>query len=229
LAFTGRRWQDIRTARHRAARANVRPVWCALRHAEPRVLDQVRQMSEDWLATKGLPEMGFTLGGVDEALDDDVRCLLAIDADNHVQAITSWLPVHRSGQAVGWTLDLMRRRRDSVPGVMEFLIASAAEQFQREGATELSLSGTPFASATEEGPRPAAGRLFASAGRLLEPMYGFRSLLAFKAKFHPTYRGLFLTYPDPTALPAIGNAVGRAYLPTVTLRQTARMLAGALR
>jgi lysylphosphatidylglycerol synthetase-like protein (DUF2156 family) len=62
------------------------------------------------------------------------------------------------------------------------------------------------------------------AGRILEPVYGFRSLLLFKAKFQPTYRPLFLTYPDPTALPAIGNAVGRAYLPTITLRQAARMI-----
>jgi phosphatidylglycerol lysyltransferase len=35
---------------------------------------------------------------------------------------------------------------------------------------------------------------------------------------------LFLTFPDPPALPAIGNAVGRAYLPGITLRQAARML-----
>lgn len=228
LAFRGRRWQDIRTARSKAARANVRPLWCSLRHVAPEVLDQVREMSEEWLATKGLPEMGFTLGGLDEALDDEVRCLLAVDEDNHVHAMTSWLPIHRAGRPVGWTLDLMRRRRESLPGVMEFLIATAAEQFRTEGIAELSLSGTPFTVATDAQPR-AATRLMVGAARILEPVYGFRSLLTFKDKFQPAYRPLFLTYPDPTALPAIGNAVGRAYLPALTLRQTARMLAGALR
>jgi lysylphosphatidylglycerol synthetase-like protein (DUF2156 family) len=223
LTFTGRRWQDIRTARNKAARANVRPVWCALRHAQPQILAQVRQMSQEWLDTKGLPEMGFTLGGVAEALDDDVRCLLAIDENERVHALTSWLPVHRCGQVVGWTLDLMRRRRDSLPGAMEFLIATAAEQFQREGARVLSLSGTPFTVAGDAGTH-AATRLMVGAGRILEPVYGFRSLLMFKAKFQPAYRPLFLTFPDPTALPAIGNAVGRAYLPGITLRQAARML-----
>ena len=65
----------------------------------------------------------------------------------------------------------------------------------------------------------------AGAGRILEPVYGFRSLLAFKAKFQPLYEPLYVTYPQGSALPAIGNAIGRAYLPHVTWRQALRMLA----
>ena len=38
------------------------------------------ELSEEWLAAKGLPEMGFTLGGLDELDDDAVRCLVAVDA-----------------------------------------------------------------------------------------------------------------------------------------------------
>lgn len=47
----------------------------------------------------------------------------------------------------------------------------------------------------------------------------FRSLLAFKAKFQPHYEALHMVYPDTAALPAIANAVGRAYLPEVSLAQ----------
>jgi lysylphosphatidylglycerol synthetase-like protein (DUF2156 family) len=56
-------------------------------------------------------------------------------------------------------------------------------------------------------------------GRTLEPVYGFRSLLAFKSKFQPRYVPMHMTFADPAALPSIGNAVGRAYLPTVTIGQ----------
>jgi hypothetical protein len=35
---------------------------------------------------------------------------------------------------------------------------------------------------------------------------------------------LFLVYPDPAALPRIGNAVARAYLPAVSARQKAVLL-----
>ena len=44
-------------------------------------------------------------------------------------------------------------------------------------------------------------------------MYGFRSLLAFKAKFQPRYEPLYMIYPDAASLPAVGAAVARAYLP----------------
>jgi len=59
----------------------------------------------------------------------------------------------------------------------------------------------------------------------MEPVYGFQSLLAFKAKFQPVYQPLYLTYPDPAALGSIATAIGRAYLPHLTSRQALRLLA----
>jgi lysylphosphatidylglycerol synthetase-like protein (DUF2156 family) len=58
----------------------------------------------------------------------------------------------------------------------------------------------------------------------LEPVYGFGSLFAFKAKFQPVYRPLYLIYQDPAALLTIAGAVGRAYLPNLTARQTLRLV-----
>jgi lysylphosphatidylglycerol synthetase-like protein (DUF2156 family) len=118
----------------------------------------------------------------------------------------------------------MRRRETGFRGVMEFLIASAAQRFQQEGVAFLSLSGAPLAR-LDRGEQPdVVQRLLDVSGRALEPVYGFRSLLAFKAKFQPEYRPLFLAYPDPAALPAIGLAIGRAYLPDLTAGQSARLL-----
>ena len=59
----------------------------------------------------------------------------------------------------------------------------------------------------------------------MEPVYGFRSLFAFKAKFQPVYRPMYMAYPDAAALPRIANAVSRAYLPHVTPRQGFRLAA----
>jgi len=55
-------------------------------------------------------------------------------------------------------------------------------------------------------------------GGSLEPYYGFRSLLAFKAKFQPRFEPLFLVFPDEAALPRIGLALSRAYLPEAGFR-----------
>ncbi|MBW4716840.1 bifunctional lysylphosphatidylglycerol flippase/synthetase MprF [Saccharothrix obliqua] len=228
LQFTGKKWQDVRTALNKAGKQGVTAEWVRYADAPPALTDQIRSISAEWVADKGLPEMGFTLGGLEELSGEGVRCLIAVDADRTVHGVTSWLPVYVDGEVVGWTLDFMRRRAGAFPGSMEFLIASAALLLKEEGAGFLSLSGAPLAR-LDRGVRPCGvQRVLDFAGRVLEPVYGFRSLFAFKAKFQPVYRPMFMAYPDPAALPRIANAVGRAYLPGMNIRQgvrLARMLA----
>jgi phosphatidylglycerol lysyltransferase len=225
LTFTGRKWQDVRTALNRAAKAGIVAEWTTFSAAPVAIIDQIRAISEEWVADKGLPEMGFTLGGLDELADDEVRLLVAVDADSSVHGLTSWLPVRRHGEIVGWTLDFMRRRSDerAFRGVMEFLIASAATSLKEEGAEYLSLSGAPLARLDRGEPMASLQKVLDAIGQRLEPVYGFRSLLAFKAKFQPEYRPLYLAYPDAAALPAIGNAIGRAYLPDLRPTQAAAL------
>ena len=223
LAFKGKKFQDIRTALNAARKQGIRAQWIRYPTAPPAVRDQLRVISEEWVADRNMPEMGFTLGGLQEVDDPEVRCLLAIDDTGTVHAVTSWLPVYRDGMVTGWTLDFMRRRGSGFRLGMDFLIASAALSLQDEGSRFLSLSGAPLARAVNRdndgGGSPVMDRLLDLLGATLEPVYGFRSLLAFKAKFAPDYVPLFMTYPDPAALPAIANALTRAYLPDLSLGQ----------
>jgi lysylphosphatidylglycerol synthetase-like protein (DUF2156 family) len=229
LAFTGRRWQDVRTARNRAVKAGVVAEWTTYADAPLGVVDQLRAISEEWVADKGLPEMGFTLGGLTELGAPGTRLLLAIDADRTVHAVTSWLPVYRDGVVVGWTLDFMRRRTGGFPGVTEFLIAEAAVSCRADGAEFLSLSGAPLARVDRGEKLTGLQRLLDLVAVALEPVYGFRSLLAFKAKFQPEYRPLYMAYPEAAALPAIGRAVSHAYLPSLSPRAFARLTRKLLR
>jgi len=229
LAFTGRKFQDLRTALNNAHKRGIAAVWISFPTAPLATTEQIIAISEEWVADKGIPEMGFTLGTLTEVDDPAVRCLLALDAEGTVHGVTSWLPVYQQGQVVGWTLDFMRRRGDGFKPAMEFLIASAALLCQAEGAKFLSLSGAPLARITDEphgtgAPDGAVQRLLELLGRNLEPVYGFRSLLAFKAKFQPEHAPLYLTYPEAATLPTIGNAIGRAYLPKVSPGQGLALL-----
>jgi lysylphosphatidylglycerol synthetase-like protein (DUF2156 family) len=214
LDFTGGRHQSTRTALNRARREGVRAHWTTYAEATPSERKQIQEISEEWIADKGMPEMGFTLGGTEEMKDPAVRLLLAQDTSGTVHAVSSWLPVHDRGTVTGWTLDFMRRRSAGFRPAMEFLIASAALDLKAEGFHTLSLSGAPLA---RSGPGPSRGsavdRALGWVGSLLEPAYGFRTLHAFKARFHPRWEALHLAYPDPAALPAIATALTRAYLP----------------
>lgn len=224
LAFTGKKWQDVRTALNKAARNGVTGQWWTYREAPFRLTEQVKAISEEWVADRGLPEMGFTLGGLDELADPEVQCLFAVDPHHVVQAIASFMPVRRDGTTVGWTLDFMRRRSDSFPGAMEFLIATAALRFQADGAEFLSLSGAPLARIDRGADLDPVQRLLDVLGHALEPVYGFRSLFDFKSKFQPEYEPLWMVYPDPVALPAIAGAIGRCYLPHLRAGQAARLM-----
>ncbi|MFI9379831.1 bifunctional lysylphosphatidylglycerol flippase/synthetase MprF [Kutzneria sp. NPDC052558] len=229
LEFTGKKWQDVRTALNKAGKEGITAEWLSYPDAPLAITDQVRAISEEWVADKGMPEMGFTLGGLDELADRSVRCLVAVDRDRTVHGVTSWLPVYENDEPVGWTLDFMRRRGAGFRGVTEFMIASAALTLKEEGARFLSLSGAPLARLDRGEEVSSLQRILDVTGKALEPVYGFRSLLSFKAKFQPEYRPLFMAYPDSGALPAIGNAIGRAYLPDLTARQGLRLVSKLFR
>ena len=224
LEFKGKSWQSVRTALNRATKDGITYREGRLAEMPRGLLTQVRAISELWVSDKGLPEMGFTLGGVDEALDPDTRVGLAVDADMTVHGVTSWLPVHSPGGEVrGWTLDVMRRLPDGFRPVTEFLIASACLSFREQGASFVSLSGAPLAhSGDGTVERAALERLLDQLGEAMEPLYGFRSLDSFKQKFRPRHEPVYLVFPDEAALPRIGLALTSAYLPGASLRDLAR-------
>ena len=221
LAFKGKKWQDVRSALNKAKRESITFRMVTLADEPFAVLAQVRAISEQWVGEKGLPEMGFTLGGVDEALDPAVRVGVAIDAGGSIHGVTSWLPVYSAGGRVrGWTLDVMRRRDDGFRSVMEFMIASACLAFQKDGAEFVSLSGAPLARSEQSDVElDRTDRLLEKLGASLEPLYGFRSLHAFKAKFVPRYEPIHLAFREEADLPRIGVALTKAYLPDATPRQ----------
>ena len=229
LELTGKPWQKVRQALNRGIKEGMTTVWTTWNDLPLATVAEINAISEEWVAEKELPEMGFTLGGMAELKDPEVRLMLAVGPDGRMQAITSWLPVYRDGDVIGWTIDFMRRADGSMNGIMEFLIASAALHMKEEGAEVLSLSGAPLATkplaAGETPPEPTVmTRLLEFLGKTLEPAYGFSSLFRFKAKFNPDYETISMAYPDPLALPTIGLAIGRAYLPEVSPKEAVALV-----
>lgn len=224
LAFTGKSWQNIRTPLNRGTKEGIRAEWSSYADLSRPLQAQIRAISEQWVTEKELPEMGFTLGGFEELNDSEVRVMVAIGPDERVQAVTSWLPSYRDGRPIGWTLDFMRKAPESMPGIMEFLIASAALRMQEDGVEILSLSGAPLATVPaadgSEAPATVMTRFLEYLASKLEPAYGFSSLFKYKAKFRPRYETLSLIYRDPLTLPAIGRAISGAYLPGLSSRET---------
>ncbi|WP_104092410.1 rhomboid family intramembrane serine protease [Arthrobacter sp. GMC3] len=249
MEFKGKDWQNVRTAMNKAAKLKITPLWKRYSELPTGMRTQIHEISEEWVSGRALPEMGFTLGGVNELKDDAVMLCLAVEENGRIHGVTSWLPVYSHGEVVSWTLDFMRRNTDAFNGVMEYLIAEAV-LFFKDHVAAISLSGSPLstnpdvegdggeaseesgAQAHEQEPlHPFASledssmeRILGLLARTLEPVYGFASLAHFKSRFKPRHRTLYMMYEDALSLPAIGRAVGEAYMPNVSVRQLARLL-----
>ncbi|THG34984.1 DUF2156 domain-containing protein [Glaciibacter flavus] len=224
FSTSGKAMQDVRTSVNRSRRDDLRVRWATWSEMPVRITAQITALSEEWMSSKDLPELGFTLGGLDELRDDDVMLAVVLDTEDRVRAITSWLPIRRDGVLMGRTLDMMRRAPGAPNGVMEFVIAEAMSHFAAEGLVVVSLSGSPLAGAGAERAGAPLAQVLDLLARTLEPLYGFRSLLRFKKKFSPALEPLHLVYRDPVTLPAIGMAVARCYLPTLTVRGLGEIL-----
>lgn len=220
LEFKGKEWQNVRTAINRAAREGISFHLYDGGAVPPDVRAQIFAISDAWLEGKGLPPMGFTLGSAADVDDPNVRVAVAVDGEGRVHGFLDWLPM---AAAHGWVLDLMRRRPDGFPGVIEFLIGSSLLAFKEAGWRVVSLAAAPLANQEpEEGsPLEQALRFVAGHG---DRFYNFQSLYAFKKKFQPCWENVYLVYRGHGELPRIAIAILKAHMPELGPRLLAEVI-----
>lgn len=179
---------------------------------------QLAAISAAWLADKGGPELGFTLGRFDlDRLDDQevYAAFVGLDgADERAVGFVTWFPYAGGGAAV---LDLMRRGDRCPPGVMETLVVDALADFARRGRAVASLGGVPLAATSERTDRTSQlmGWLYEHG----DAVYAAKGLFKFKDKFDPRWEPMFLAYPSAADVPRIGLAALRAFLPKGAVRE----------
>jgi phosphatidylglycerol lysyltransferase len=180
------------------------------------LVDQLRQISSEWLAERRGGEMGFSMGRFDPHRLSREWVAVAWDKTRQrAIAFMTWVPIWARR---GWALDLMRRRGDAPAGSMEFLIAKSVEAAKERGDALLSLSLSPLAmvdgaegkaagdEAFDKGPERARAFLMQHLARF----YEFEGLFRWKEKFNPAFEDRYLVYPDPMALPQVALALARA-------------------
>lgn len=227
-SMAGKSGEKVRQPFNRMTREGVRAEWTAWAELTPRHNLQIHRISEEWISERSLPEMGFTLGSLGEMKDPEVRLMVAIDQEDRVLGVTSWLPSWTLGRQTGWTLDVMRRSEHAPNGVMEFLIASAALQAKADGLEVLSLSGAPLATSEGRSQGAFISAVLDRVAEALEPVYGFDSLNKFKKKFQPEHQRLVMSYADPLRLGTIAAAVAKAYMPSAARKDIVALARGMM-
>lgn len=189
----------------------------------------VRLVLEEWLATRGLPPLGFLT--VPWLLDDlGDRRLIVAEREGRVVAFLILTPI--PGR-MGWLVEQIVRGRQAPNGVAELLVDAAFRWMAEGGARFATLGLAPLAEGGE-GFRPevpwwlrgAQGWLRAHGRRF----YNFEGLYAFKAKLGPAGWSPVYAIANQPAL-SLGTmlGVGEAVVGGDLLRFGAAMVTHALR
>jgi phosphatidylglycerol lysyltransferase len=165
------------------------------------LLQQLRLISDEWLAKMHGSEKRFSLGWFD---NEYIRCGPVITIDGPDGVITAFANIVPEYQLKEVSIDLMRHRRQVDSGTMDFLLYP----YSRAEARDMKLLN-PGLSALGIG-ESAGSADRENAAHIYEHVDRFYNLgLHEYEKFHRT-GPRYLVYPSATSLPAVALAIVRA-------------------
>jgi phosphatidylglycerol lysyltransferase len=212
FGLQGKERRELRYAVKRCDKEGVRITFLSGPDAMGAHSQQLHELSARWLQRRRGPELSYSLGTLSTLTDPDITVGLAFAPEGRLEAFVSWLPVPARK---GWTLDLMRRRPDSIYGVMEALIVRSIEEAARGGVDEVSLGVAPRVIASGDTSDPADRALRAMYWGL-DRFQRTRSLYHFKSKFSPRWEDRYLAAPNASTLPEVLIALVRAHMPPIS-------------
>ena len=172
----------------------------------PRVLRELRDVSDVWLSTVKGSEKRFSLGWFDEDYIRDCDVMVVRSRHGQIVAFANILSEYQTNEL---TIDLMRYRPEAPAGVMDFLFVKLFEWSRDRGFATFNLGLSPLAGLGADPEHGITEKLLALVYEHGNALYGFRGLHEYKEKFHPVWEPRYLVYPDAASLPAVFAAVVR--------------------
>jgi len=188
----------LRQANHRAEREGVsfRVVPAS---GVAALLPALREISDNWLATKSTAEKGFSIGFFQESYLCQCPCAIVEKAGKPVAFANLWT----TNACNELSVDLMRYGHDAPKGVMDYLFVQIMLWGRAQGNQWFSLGMAPLAGLERHRLAPAWHKLGRFLYRYGETFYNFDGLRHYKEKFQPEWRPRYLAAPPGAALPRI--------------------------
>lgn len=162
-------------------------------------LPVLRQVSDEWLASKRTKEKGFSLGRFDERYLQSFPAALIRVGDAVVAFANVWL----GADGTEISVDLMRYTAVAPPGVMEFLLIELILWGKANGYQRFNLGMAPLSGIENRSLAPLWNRVGALLFSRGEPFYNFQGLRQYKEKFDPIWEPRYLASPGGLVLPRI--------------------------
>ena len=165
----------------------------------PSIIDELRGVSDDWLAQHAGGEKGFSLGFFDR--EYLARFPIAtIELDGRIVAFAN---LWQGARQVELSVDLMRYAHQAPKEVMEALLVHVILWGKAQGYQWFALGMAPLSGFENSPVAPLWSRLASFIYAHGERIYRFQGLRAFKEKFDPVWQPRYLAYPGGLRLPLV--------------------------
>jgi phosphatidylglycerol lysyltransferase len=167
-------------------------------------MDQLRAVSDAWLAHHAGDEKGFSLGFFDPAYVAEFPVAVARVGCRIVAFATIWTTAERGP----FSIDLMRYADDAPKDVMDFLFVELIAWGAAEGYQAFDFGMAPLAGLEDRPLAPIMSRV----GRLLferaEDIYNFQGVRRYKDKYDPLWVPRYIAAARKWAIPMLLADVG---------------------
>ncbi len=190
FSLEGRAIRKLRQAVARVGKAGYSVALRSMGELSDPELRELEQVSDRWRGDE--PERGFSMAidGLRGDHLDESLVVVARDAEGEVRGFLHFAPCY--GRAAV-SLGLMRRDRDTVNGLTEYLVVKAIEMLRERGVEEMSLNFAAFARWLRD-PNGLVERTLGRVVTLANPYFQIESLYRFNAKFSPRWQPRYLLY-----------------------------------
>lgn len=197
FSIEGKAGKDWRWALNRMEKNNLR---FEIIPAEktPEIIDQLKEVSDIWLARRGAGEKGFSTGAWSEQYIQRFD-IAVIRKEERIVAFANLWQSHPRKEI---TVDLMRYVPDE-PGVMDLLFLQIILYGKERGLNWLNLGMAPLSGLSPHRLAPNWHKIAAFVAKNSERFYGFSGLRSYKNKFKPQWEPRYLAYPGGWMLPQI--------------------------
>jgi phosphatidylglycerol lysyltransferase len=173
----------------------------------PDLLDELHQVSDEWLTLMHGTEKRFSLGWFDEDYLNSTPIIVIRNSAGDVDAFANIIPEYQASEVA---IDMMRHRSQAEKGQMDFLFVSLIEWARTQGYATFNMGLSGLAGIGENTTDPAMERALHYVYEHVNQFYNFKGLHEFKAKFDPIWSPRYLVYPSAASLPAVAIAMMRA-------------------
>ncbi|HEY2707833.1 MAG TPA: GNAT family N-acetyltransferase [Caulobacteraceae bacterium] len=167
-------------------------------------MDELKALSDAWLAHHSGDEKTFSLGHFDPAYVAEFPVAVARIDGRVVAFATLWTTAQRGA----FSIDLMRYADDAPKDVMDFLFVELIDWGRREGYQAFEFGMAPLAGLEDRPLAPIMSRV----GNLLfergEEIYNFQGVRRYKDKYDPIWSPRYIAAAHKWAIPLLLADVG---------------------